>query len=254
MSLFYAIERKEIFPENGFHTYPPIRQLMLGYFSLATLNHHIFQLIHARAGQAHYCHQLNPEMMILFLDAQFCRSDCKADYFMRIEQYVALKQLSSLTSKSCLVKTAFGDFCCLLSSFSASDSLAICVGTTKSSFEISIVSALPVIEGKDTGSGDPGVEPLMRNEFDDDPFPSMILKSLKNTAFTKEKLNYIDRSLFNTLQASLRLTFTDITCFKQNFEMKTALEYELLHYAQLHNVCTVMQYAQLSVMLNVAKT
>ncbi|KRZ44409.1 hypothetical protein T4C_11024 [Trichinella pseudospiralis] len=148
----------------------------------------------------------------LFLDAQFCRSDCKADYFMRIEQYVALKQLSSLTSKSCLVKTAFGDFCWLLSSFSASDSLAICVGTTKSSFEISIVSALP--------SGDPGVEPLMRNEFDDDPFPSMILKSLSYPFG-----NYIDRSLFNTLQASLRLTFTDIPCFKQNFEMKTALEF-----------------------------
>ncbi|KRY21118.1 hypothetical protein T12_14679 [Trichinella patagoniensis] len=27
-------------------------------------------------------------------------------------------------------------------------------------------------------SGDPGVEPLIRNEFDDDPFPSTILKSL----------------------------------------------------------------------------
>ncbi|KRX77264.1 hypothetical protein T06_7357 [Trichinella sp. T6] len=27
-------------------------------------------------------------------------------------------------------------------------------------------------------SGDPGVEPLIRNEFDDDPFPSIILKSL----------------------------------------------------------------------------
>ncbi|KRZ68633.1 hypothetical protein T10_7939 [Trichinella papuae] len=92
-------------------------------------------------------------------------------------------------------ETAFGDFFWLLSSFSASDSLATCVGTTKSSFEISIVSALP--------SGDPGVEPLMRNEFDDDPFPLIILKSLSypfilntqyDTAFTKEELNYIDRS------------------------------------------------------------
>ncbi|KRZ07732.1 hypothetical protein T11_14699 [Trichinella zimbabwensis] len=149
------------------------------YFqSLATLDLHIFHLSHAQSGHTHYykIHELSE-----------IRLPEKNSFHMRKLLHLLPKAVY-VDIFDIIQETAFGDFFWLLSSFSASDSLATCVGTTKSSFEISIVSALP--------SGDPGVEPLMRNEFDDDPFPSIILKSLSYpyTAFTKEELNYIDRS------------------------------------------------------------